>query len=150
MTLRSIPAVPGFVLTPRGPVGIQAIFTKSDVGATYYSIGPTGSGASKIFTHLNDIPTGTRYIVLFAGVDVVHSSDATATCGSTGMFHDYNLDNRYGYIEAECHLQNEKSNSSAVFIIPIDASKRFKMQFTGTVTANSTHDLHLQIIGYIP
>lgn len=103
------------------------------IGAAWESIGPTGSGATNIWTAMNDIPGGAKFALVkvinhsqggtngdsyFATIHARKTGDATAVGNTTNISTTFCI-NRSGSSEAD--------RNTIVVPIPIDTSRRFDL-----------------------
>lgn len=136
----------GMTYVPVRAVSFAVVLTRAD-GNGLYTIGPTGSGANKIYNFLDAIPTNAKFLFIYYYAATSHSTDATAACSTSVNFQD--LGNFiFGVGNAAANLASEVSNDSGMTVVPIDSTRIFKINWTATTTANSTHNLFIGLSGY--
>ncbi len=130
--------------------GNDIITDKTFTTATYYTVGPTGSGANIIWTQLDAVPSGARYVILDTYINATHSTDAFAMCMTNVRFH-YNDANNYAYgtLLNYANAASEVSYDSATVFVPLDSNRIFKIYWAFLATANSSNMWVARAVGYI-
>lgn len=149
----SAAAISGYVSGMRTYIKSSGTRTDFDVDAniaasTYESIGPTGSGATNIWSDMDDIPDGASAVII--------SCLATVTAnGTTGTTATINV-RQTGETMAHTALSRyfEASNSgdlntatAAIVFVPIDSSKRFDLRWASS--GASANDFSIGFVGFI-
>lgn len=137
-------------------IGLQLILATSHNGILtrangdgYYTCGPTGSGATIILAGLDSIPDGARFARLSIRLTTDHTADATADCYTIVSCMELIATVVGGEVAQYANLQNEKTRDYQLVDVPLDASKKFRLYWVKTTTANSTHNLDVGVLGYI-
>lgn len=123
------------------------------IGAAWESVGPTSSGATNIWTGLNDLPTGGQWV----GIRIDHESADSSTSTDT-RFHGRVTGSATAVgtktLLSKVALSIPGSGSTSVEIrapatarLPIDSSGRFDL-YVQSITGTATIEIVLEEMGY--
>lgn len=125
---------------------VDASVTKS----AWESVGPTGSGASNIWTALNSVPSTARIIIVSVattvnpnGIDRVASIQANARKVGSSAFPDGSTMLCTNDVLADDYTSGTCYNYDTVFIA-LDANRRFEIYWTDVNSDASNVDLYLK------
>ena len=110
---------------------------------TFESIGPTGSGATNIWTAMDDIPSGARIAILLVDIQT-DGNQLEAYARATGSLAAAGSATTIAFLRANSAAPILKVEA----MVPLDASRRF--DFTWTVSGEtSTLVVNLHLRGFI-
>lgn len=113
-----------FYFAPSIPYGGTSIARATDEiseGWSSYVVGPTGSGASIIWTALDNVPSGAKAVRLYLRAMLAHGSDAQG-----GNF--LRLDIGHGHVlDLRADLPNELSNAATTVDVRLDGQRKFEV-----------------------
>lgn len=107
--------------SPYGGTSIARSTNEISEGWSNYAVGPTGSGASIIWTALDNVPSGAKAVRLNLRAMLAHGSDAQG-----GNF--LRLDVGGGHVlDLRADLPNELSNAATTVDVVLDGQRKFNV-----------------------
>jgi len=129
----------------------------SGLPTTWFSVGPTGSGASAIWTALDDVPTDVDWIEIKiqhqcedslagAGVKVTSKVYVRQTGSSVGEGPATNISKLVTYEDSSANAAMAQVNCGIK--IPVDSSLRFDLAWNAIPVGVNTTDFYIYLTGW--
>ena len=137
-----------------GPFVSSDVFTASVIGATYESVGPTGSGATNIWTALDSVPSWAEWVEVrienrlqasTSGSPIKSWSGVYAKSGGSAVITgNYNLISRAAVL---CDTTNNNVNETlSTSKIPVNANNIFELSCQNSNVFTSL--IYFTLVGY--
>ena len=149
------PEEAGFINSPNYYLyenGVQSGFFSfgSAIGASYETVGPTGSGATNTWSGLDSIPAGAKYAKLLVNMSFTGNAQSFArqqaafrSVGGAALPASQAL-NEFGVSSGSA----SRGNFSAIVDVPLDEDGVFEMNYNPNLSGGATDFGFLYLIGY--